>query len=85
MYSSGARLPELRTIAALVALLSNVCQPSREAKRTFSGMIRWFDDNWDAVQPHLQAINLLDESGQAINGMRELFDRSRPTTGRGSL
>ena len=74
-FSTGITIKELTSIAVII---SNACpnlkltKITRETKRTFSSLIQWFIDNWDAVYPILSYITLYDDSGNEINSSAEL-------------
>ncbi|MDR1031541.1 MAG: hypothetical protein LBL30_00220 [Holosporales bacterium] len=71
--SDGVTLSELKSIAAVASQLARISEPDREAKRRLPLMVKWFEDNWTAIGPHLPAINLKDHtdlSGRANRRQR---------------
>jgi hypothetical protein len=73
-YSSGIRHKELCSIAWV--LVNDFALPdiSRDARRSFPVLIKWYQDNWADISSHLSKIQLLDSDCRAINGHRELKD-----------
>jgi hypothetical protein len=74
-FSSGVTLKELRSIAVVVSLMSGLLEPSREDKRSYVLMIKWFKDRWETVGPMLPFIHLRDANDRIIDSRRELIDK----------
>lgn len=75
-FSSGVTLRELKSIATVIGGLVRVNAPSRSQKRSLSGIVKWFADNWDIVGSVLPFIHLMDENGKVIDGFREYSEIS---------
>jgi hypothetical protein len=75
-FGTGIRLPELRSVAALVCHLTGVARPSRDTNLSYPLMANWFADNWGAVATWINVIELIDADGKAITGEREREDLS---------
>jgi hypothetical protein len=73
-FSTGVRLPELRSIATIVCHLANLQPPSRDENRSCALLMRWFCSRWAVIAPWLPSIRLLDETGKPIDGVREMAD-----------
>jgi hypothetical protein len=76
-FSFGARLPELRSIALVVAHFAGLKTPSRDARRTYASVLQWFNENWPSVSPWVERVQLRDEHDQIVDAGRELYDRCR--------
>jgi hypothetical protein len=74
-FSYGARLPELRSVALVVAHYAGLKRPSRDARRTYARMLRWFAENWQSALPVVRLVELRDEQGRVVDGRREFYDR----------
>jgi hypothetical protein len=73
-FSTGVRLPELRSIAAVLCQLVELRPPSREANRNCAVLMRWFVANWTFIRPLITSIELRDRDGRTINRAREMTD-----------
>jgi hypothetical protein len=73
-FSTGVRLPELRSIAAILCVVADLPAPSRDANRSCVGMVQWFCADWGAVTPWLAWVELLDKDERVIDGNREMND-----------
>jgi hypothetical protein len=74
-FSSGIRFNELKSIAKIAIMLTNVEPPTRAMKRHFPQMIQWFHNNWDRLAPIMPCIQLRDEHYFPIDGNRELVEQ----------
>jgi hypothetical protein len=74
-FSSGVRLPELRSLAFLISHLATIGGPDRSEQRTYPRIVNWFRKNWSAVLPWLAIVNLVDEHQAVVDGRRELYER----------
>jgi hypothetical protein len=72
-YGSGVTIKELSSLALVISLISKVPRPSRGARRTFGGLIEWYEVHWTAIEPLLPLIQLRDTSDSVIDGNREIF------------
>ncbi|MDR1031542.1 MAG: hypothetical protein LBL30_00225 [Holosporales bacterium] len=67
-FCEGITLRELDSIAAVASKMARISKPDKTAKGSLPAMIKWFDENWTAIGPHLSTINLKDHvnlSGRA--------------------
>jgi hypothetical protein len=71
-FSSGVRLPELRSIALVLSSIADLPPPGRDAKRQLGLMVQWFVRHWNVVSCWLPFVTLRDEQGLPIDGRREL-------------
>jgi hypothetical protein len=76
-FSTGVTIRELVSVAEIVSSLARISPPSRDAKRNFGLMIRWFRSRWTSVGPWLPLISLCDEERCIIDGARELSDKKK--------
>jgi hypothetical protein len=74
-FSSGIRHRELCSVAILIAAKFGVPRVPRDAHRSYPVLIKWFEDNWEAVEPVLPFVCLRDEDDKVINRDRECLDR----------
>jgi hypothetical protein len=74
-FSSGIRHRELRSIAFILSKIFNIPPITRDAHRSYPVLIKWFQENWTAIEPVLPLISLRDEYDQQINSDRENYDR----------
>jgi hypothetical protein len=58
-FGSNIKQPELLSMAQVLAAQANV-RLDRDAKRRKSVLIKWFEENWTAVEPFLQYVVLED-------------------------
>jgi hypothetical protein len=75
MFSSGVNRQELVSIADVICGMSAIPRPSRDARRGYLTIVKWFENNWELVSVYLPFIQLRDENGGVINASREVFDR----------
>jgi hypothetical protein len=76
-FSFGARLPELRSIALIVAQFAGLHRPSRDSRRTYARMLGWFSDNWESISPWLECMHLRDDDDRIVNASREFCERCK--------
>jgi hypothetical protein len=74
-FSSGVTFCELKSIAAVLALLAQITPPSREEKRHYVKLIRWFRDSWAVIKPFMAVMELRDEFNRPIDRKREMVDK----------
>lgn len=74
-FSSGIRFPELLSIAYVLQRIVELPDITRSEKRSFPCLVKWFDDNWEAIKDPIKQITLLDENTIPINGQRENLER----------
>jgi hypothetical protein len=74
-FTSGVRLPELRSVAFVLSHFAMVSSPDRTEQRTYPRMVNWFKQNWSAVLPWLHLVNLVDAQDTIVDGRRELYER----------
>jgi hypothetical protein len=74
-FSTGVRLSELKSIAAILARITGFPGPSRDAKRSYILTVKWFKDNWKWVLPWLPLVQLKDARNMVIDGQREAKER----------
>jgi hypothetical protein len=77
-FSSGIRLHELRSVAAIVSQMTQIEPPERRAKRSYPLLVKWFKDNWGCVAMVLPLIQLRDAKDRVIDGRREMCERGIP-------
>jgi hypothetical protein len=65
-FGKGIVNRELKKIAELLCSLIPDLKVDRDATRDGRVLIKWFDDNWDRIEPELQNIRLLDENQQPL-------------------
>ena len=75
LFSTGVRHTELISVAQILIQISGAPEVSRSCHRSFPVLIKWFDDNWDKIEPFIHHISLLDENMNTINITREMFDQ----------
>jgi hypothetical protein len=73
-FSTGVRLPELRSVATVLCHMTGLHPPSRDTNRSCLLLMQWFSANWEMVAPLLPHIQLRDEIGNSIDGTREMAD-----------
>jgi hypothetical protein len=73
-FSTGVRLPELRSVAGIICHLGGIPRPSRDTHRSYPLMVKWFAENWSDVVPWLKVVNLVDAEEKPIDGNREMAD-----------
>jgi hypothetical protein len=76
-FSTGVTIRELASVAEIVSSLARISPPSRDAKRNFGLMIRWFRSRWTSVAAWLPFISLCDDDLRMIDGARELCDKKK--------
>lgn len=69
-FSSGIVHHELRSVAQIIAKKLDL-KVDRDASRDNRVLIKWFDENWEVVEPELKKINLIDEENIPITAERE--------------
>jgi hypothetical protein len=73
-FSTGVRLPELRSIAGIICHLTGIARPSRDTHRSYLLMVKWFAAHWADVAPWLSVVSLVDADDNRIDGDRELAE-----------
>jgi hypothetical protein len=56
-FGANIKQPELLSMALILASHANV-KLDRDAKRRKSVLIKWFEENWSAIEPFLQFVVL---------------------------
>jgi hypothetical protein len=69
------RLRELRSVAIIVSRLARLPDPSRDVKRSYVLIVKWFAHHWPVVRPWLAVVQLRDADDRLIDGHREMDDR----------
>jgi hypothetical protein len=64
-FTIGVRHFELKSVADLVCKLTGL-RLDRDAQRDNRVLVKWFQENWAVIQPHLVTIHLRDEGEQMI-------------------
>jgi hypothetical protein len=82
-FSTGIRHRELCSIALVIVRYFGVTKISRDARRSFPVLIKWFQDNWSEINPLIATMNLLDENEEVIDYDRELRESHRSDINRG--
>lgn len=77
MFSTGIRHTELLSVAEVLVHLTGAPNISRSCHRSFPVLIKWFDDNWEILEPIIYRISLLDENKNKIDFSREMNDHIR--------
>jgi hypothetical protein len=63
---------EMCSVAWLLVSEFEIPKISRDARRSYPALIRWFQENWESVGPILHKITLEDDNMETINREREL-------------
>lgn len=74
-FSTGIRHNELVSIANILVKTYDLPALTRYCHRSFAVLIKWFQDNWDRIDPVIHNIKLLDENNRVICGYREFISR----------
>lgn len=77
LFSTGIRHTELLSVAEVLVHLTGAPNVSRSCHRSFPVLIKWFDDNWEILEPFIYRISLLDENKNKIDFSREMHDHIR--------
>lgn len=56
---------ELLSVATLVSEATRITI-NRNEKRSRSVLIKWFNDHWDVIQPHVEKLRFLDSDKKVI-------------------
>jgi hypothetical protein len=75
-FTTGVRLRELRAIAIVIANLTGLPLPDRNAKREFPFLMAWYRKYWCVIVPRLPLIQLRDEFDVPIDARREAAERT---------
>lgn len=62
-FGANIKQPELLSIANVLAQSANI-KLDRDAKRRKSVLIKWFEENWHAIQPYLAYVVLEDTKAE---------------------
>ena len=83
-FSSGVTVTELVSVLEVVydyakkMYMPNECplpKPKRNEKRTLRGILTYFSNNWQIVQPILNRTQLCDRDFRPINAEREMLEK----------
>jgi hypothetical protein len=75
-FSSGVTHKELISIAQIAAQFTGTGEPDRLAVRDCRALLKWFFDNWAAIQGVIPFIHLRDGSDRIISLEREIKERT---------
>jgi hypothetical protein len=64
-FTIGVTHAELKSIAQVVCTQTNL-RLDRDATRDNRVLIKWFDENWDAISPFMPTLHLRDNGEQII-------------------
>jgi hypothetical protein len=64
-FTVGVTHAELKSIADVLCNLTGL-KLDRDAQRDNRVLIKWYQENWDALQPHVRSIHLRDEREEKI-------------------
>ena len=70
-FSSGVTHSELKSVAIVLCQHTGLSL-DRDATRDNRVLIKWFDENWDVLQKHIDNVSLKDENEEIINHSREI-------------
>lgn len=70
-FSSGIRHHELFSVAIIIQQIIKSTSLSRNEKRSFPLLIRWFERNWNSIESVLSSIRLLDVNFHSIDAASE--------------
>lgn len=70
-FSSGVTHSELKSIAQICCHFSKKLILDRDASRDNRVLIKWFEENWEAIKGILDQVKLRDEKEEIINSERE--------------
>jgi hypothetical protein len=65
-FGNGITHRELFSIASIISSQFNISGLSRDARRSFVVLLKWFDDKWSWIDPILPLITQLDENQQPV-------------------
>ena len=71
-FSTGVSLKELKSIATIIQLHLGLPPLTRNQKRSYPLLIKWFCINWDQIQPVLQYIYLFDDNLMEISSNSQI-------------
>jgi hypothetical protein len=74
-FGAGLNLKELTSVTEVLCFFAALDRPPRDVRRSFSGLISWYDLNWFAIAPLVKLVQLRDAKSCRIDGPRELHDR----------
>jgi hypothetical protein len=60
-FTIGVTRTELKAVAQVVCSLTQF-KLDRDATRDNRVLVKWFDENWEVIEPHLKSFHLRDES-----------------------
>jgi hypothetical protein len=61
--TTGLRRDTLATVAVILSGMADVSPPDRNARRKRSSLVQWFKQNWNAIAPFCQFLELMDGNG----------------------
>jgi hypothetical protein len=64
-FTIGVTHSELKAVAQVVCSLTQL-KLDRDATRDNRVLIKWFDENWEVIEPHLLSFHLRDDSSAVI-------------------
>jgi hypothetical protein len=82
-FSSGVRHKELSSVALVISHCFHVPAITRDARRSYPVLIKWFNDHWGKIQPIMPLIALHDEDDEIIDHKREAEAKSPHRTKHG--
>lgn len=64
-FFNTIRVKEVCLLASMISTKLKI-NITRDTKRKASLLYKWFDTNWDIIEPHLKSIHLYNENGKEI-------------------
>jgi hypothetical protein len=75
-FGPGIVTKELKWIQAVLCTKIPDLKADRDSTRDGRVLVKWFEENWTAISPVLQYIQLLDENEESITPAR--YERNEP-------
>jgi hypothetical protein len=64
-FTIGVTHAELKSVAQVICSITRL-KLDRDATRDNRVLVKWFDENWDAIRPHITSLHLRDDTATII-------------------
>lgn len=75
-FGYGIRFSELISIAEILISILHLPPLTRNMKRKYELLMKWYEDNFNIISQYLKYIQLLDNDKNEITYSREIFNRA---------
>jgi hypothetical protein len=64
-FTIGVTHAELKSVAQILCSITRL-KLDRDATRDNRVLVKWFDENWEVIEPHISSLHLRDDNDSII-------------------